>query len=285
MPAADGVIHDIGYQRYTGRRLGRGYAVRSLYIHGLRTAFGLGRTAKAKIFPFFVVGVVFAIAAVATAIRSQANEVVLTYLQFSDVVSAAVLLFLAVVAPELVSRDLRSRTLSLYFARPMRRDDYALARLGAMISAIWLVLASPQVLMYLGALFSQHRGLTGAWQETLDLLGGWAYAAMYAIVFGSIALLVASLVGRRAVAAAAIVAVFLATAPVVGILQVIGGDTLRQLARLVNPVILMQGLKSWIFHTKGMNVGGYGAVYATFAVLLVAACVGLLLVRYRRVDA
>ena len=55
---ATGVIHDIGYQRYTGPRLGRGYAVRSLYAHGLRTAFGLGRSAKAKIFPWSVVGIV-----------------------------------------------------------------------------------------------------------------------------------------------------------------------------------------------------------------------------------
>ena len=33
-----GVIHDIGYQRYTGPRLGRAYGVRSLYTHSLRTA-------------------------------------------------------------------------------------------------------------------------------------------------------------------------------------------------------------------------------------------------------
>ena len=57
-----GVIHDIGYQRYTGPRLGRGYAVRSLYVHGLRSAFGLGRSAKAKIFPWLVIGILFFIA-------------------------------------------------------------------------------------------------------------------------------------------------------------------------------------------------------------------------------
>jgi ABC-2 type transport system permease protein len=32
------VIHDIGYQRYTGARLGRGYAVRSLYQLSLRSS-------------------------------------------------------------------------------------------------------------------------------------------------------------------------------------------------------------------------------------------------------
>ena len=54
------VIHDIGYQRYTGPRLGRGAVFGALYVHGLRAAFGLGRTAKAKIFPWLVVGIVAA---------------------------------------------------------------------------------------------------------------------------------------------------------------------------------------------------------------------------------
>ena len=53
-----GVIHDIGYQRYTGPRLGRRHIVGALYVHGLRAAFGLGRSAKAKIFPWLIVGVV-----------------------------------------------------------------------------------------------------------------------------------------------------------------------------------------------------------------------------------
>ena len=53
-----GVIHDIGYQRYEGPRLGRGALFGSLYVHGLRAAFGLGRPAKSKIFPWGVAGIV-----------------------------------------------------------------------------------------------------------------------------------------------------------------------------------------------------------------------------------
>ena len=37
------VIHDIGYQRYDGPRLGRRHVFGALYIHGLRAAFGFGR--------------------------------------------------------------------------------------------------------------------------------------------------------------------------------------------------------------------------------------------------
>ena len=54
------VIHDIGYQRYDGPRLGRRHVFGALYMHGLRAAFGFGRSAKAKIFPWLVVGVIAA---------------------------------------------------------------------------------------------------------------------------------------------------------------------------------------------------------------------------------
>ena len=51
-PENTGVIHDIGYQRYEGPRLGRGYASRSLFVHSVRGAYGLGRSAWAKVLPF-----------------------------------------------------------------------------------------------------------------------------------------------------------------------------------------------------------------------------------------
>ena len=46
-----GVIHDLGYQHYDGPRLGRPAIVRALAWHSLRSAFGLGRGARAKIVP------------------------------------------------------------------------------------------------------------------------------------------------------------------------------------------------------------------------------------------
>ena len=46
-----GVIHDLGYQRYDGPRLGRAQIVRALAWHSFRGAFGFGRGAKAKIIP------------------------------------------------------------------------------------------------------------------------------------------------------------------------------------------------------------------------------------------
>ena len=50
---------------------------------------------------------------------------------------AVVTIFIAAQAPELVSRDLRSRVLPLYFCRPLRRGDYPLAKFLALAAALW----------------------------------------------------------------------------------------------------------------------------------------------------
>jgi ABC-2 type transport system permease protein len=283
--APAGVIHDIGYQRYTGARLGRRYAVRALYVHSVRTAFGLGRGAKAKVFPWLVIGIAFAVAVIALAVRSQTGVVFISYLRFPDTVGIPVLLLLAVMAPELVSPDLRARVLPLYFARPVSRGDYALAKLTAMITAVWLVFAGPELLMFLGGAFSSGDGASGVWHEFTDLSAGLAFAAIASVVFSAITVLIASLSGRRAVAAAAIVAVFLVTAPVVGVIEAVGGPTVRQIAPAGNPVALVQGIKIWLFHTDEFKIGNFGPLYLSVGVAIVIACTTLLFARYQKVAA
>jgi ABC-2 type transport system permease protein len=288
------IIHDIGYQRYAGPRLGRSYAVRSLYSHGLRTAFGLGRSAKAKVFPWIVVGIVGLIATVFTVIRSQSGEAVVTYWQFPQVVSLLIILFCAVVGPELVSRDLRGGVLPLYFSRPLTRTDYAVAKLGSLVSAVFLLLAGPQLLMFVGAAFSAG-GASAIWHEVLDFSKGLAVSAVFAVLFGAVALLVASLAGRRAVAAAMTVALFLITTPIYGVLMGLaysdsedgvltgGKATLSQLAGLVSPMTLVDGVGQWWFAARHGAVGSYGPIYGAVALGVVVVATGLLLVRYRKV--
>jgi ABC-2 type transport system permease protein len=279
------VIHDIGYQRYTGRRLGRAHVVAALYVHSLRAAFGLGRTAKAKVFPGLVVGLAVAVAVVAVAIRTQVGVVGISYLQYIDGMGVPVLVFLAVVAPELVCRDLRSRVLPLYFSRPLRRADYALAKVAAMVSAVWLLLAGPLLLMFLGGAFAQTGGVRGLWREFTDFLGGLGYAAMTAVLLGAIAVPLASLTSRRAVAAVLIVVAFVVTTPIIGVFDAVGGPTARQLVPMVNPVTLLNGIESWVYQNDRLDVGGYGPLYLTVALAVVAAGAAAAVLRYRKVAA
>ncbi len=289
MSESTGVIHDIGYQRYTGPRLGRGPVFGALYLHGLRTVFGFGRSAKAKIFPWLVVAIVIVVAAVVAAVRSQIGQVVITYAQFADTMSWLIIFFVAVAAPELVSRDLRSGVLPLYFSRPLARSDYPLAKLLALVTALWLLLGGPQLVMFLGAAFTLDEGPQGVWNELLDLLPGLLYAGLWAAVFGAIGLLVAALTGKRAFAAGGIVAVFLMTTPIVGILAILPARAINELAFLASPMTMVNGVGTWALGDllfeggDGLPIGGFGPLYALAAVLLVAGCVVLLLARYRKV--
>jgi len=275
--SAESVIHDIGYQRYEGPRLGRGYAARSLYVHGLRTAFGLGRSAKAKIFPWTVIGLVGAIALILAVAKSQGEQI--SYQDLPQTVSVLALVFLAVVAPELVSRDLRNHLLPLYFSRPIHRADYALAKLGSLVSAVWLMMAGAQTLIFAAGAF----GTGDVLDELAGLLKGYAVAGFYAVIFSSLSILIASVASRRAFAAGAIAAVFLVTLSVAGVLTELGEDPVSYLAPLGSPIMLPEGVREWVFKTGEVDVGQFGAVYGAAGVLLPTIFVLLLLLRYRRV--
>ncbi|MEH1012282.1 ABC transporter permease subunit [Micromonospora sp. CPCC 206060] len=290
MSEPSGVIHDIGYQRYTGPRLGRRHVFGALYLHGLRTAFGFGRSAKAKIFPWLVVGILVVVAAGVTAVRAQAGVIIMTYAQFPDMMSWLVIFFVAVVAPELVSRDLHSGVLPLYFSRPLPRGDYVLAKLAALFTALWLLLGAPQLLMFVGAAFTQDDGMSGVAEELGDVLPGMLYAGLWAVVFGAIGLLIASLTGKRAFAAGGIVAVFLMTTPIVGTLSIMPSRTVNELALIASPPTLVQGVGVWTLGDLlvppgqgGPRIGDFGPVYAIVLVAVVAGAIALLLARYRKV--
>jgi ABC-2 type transport system permease protein len=281
-----GVIHDIGYQRYEGPRLGRGAVLGALYVHGIRAAFGLGRSAKSKIFPWLVAGIGLLISVINAGVKAQVNVTLFNYYQFDDTMAILVILFVAIVAPELVSRDLRSGVLPLYFSRPVRAADYVLAKVGALITAVWLLLGVPQLIMFLGAAFTTKTGMKGVWHEAGNLVPGWAYSLLWAVVFTVIGLLIASVTGKRAFAAGGIVAVFVVTTPVVGVLSILPSDTARNLAGLASPATLVAGVASWLRKNPpvgGIDIGRFGPIYGIEALCLVAALLLLLLARYRKV--
>ena len=280
-----GVIHDIGYQRYQGPRLGRSALLGALYVHGLRASFGLGRGAKSKIFPWGVAGIVLLVAVINAGVRSQTGTWLFDYYQLDDTMSWLVIFFVAIVAPELVSRDIRSGVLPLYFSRPVRAADYVFAKVAALITAVWLLLGVPQFIMFLTGAFTTKTGMRGVWHELGLLIPGWGYSLLWAFIFASISLLVASLTGKRAFAAGGIVAVFLMTAPVVGVLSVLPSHTANHLAGLASPMSLINGVEIWLRdrHDLGLDIGDLGPVYGIEAFCLIAACLLLLLARYRKV--
>jgi ABC-2 type transport system permease protein len=139
--------------------------------------------------------------------------------------------------------------------------------------------------MFLGAVFDQTGGASGAWTEFTDFLGGLGYAAITAVVFGAFAVPLASLSSRRAVGAVVIAAAFTVTTPIIGVVSEVGGTTARQLVPLVNPVGIVTGLETWVYRTHTMDIGRFGPLYLAAAVAVVGAGTAALILRYRKVAA
>jgi ABC-2 type transport system permease protein len=155
LEAAAGTIYDIGYRNYEGARLGRGYAFRTLYVHSLRAAFGLGRGGRALIFPWALFLFICFPAAVTVMVAGLTGGMMNNLIDYHEIFSYTswlLALFCAAQAPELVSRDQHNRVLPLYFSRPLPKTDYALAKLLAMWTAVGILVFTPLLIMLIGRL-------------------------------------------------------------------------------------------------------------------------------------
>ena len=209
--SATGVIHDLGYRRYDGPRLGRRRIVAALTLQSFRAAFGFGRGAKAKIVPVIALLALCLPAAINAFAMAQGNEQLVSYDRYQPVLRILIMiLFVAVQAPELVSRDLRSRVLPLYFSRPMRSSDYPLAKYLAFTAACLVMMELPLLLLYVGSVVNVHGG-SAVWAQTRALIPGLLIGLMWSVVLAAVSLFLASLTGRRAFATGAVAIFFLLT--------------------------------------------------------------------------
>jgi ABC-2 type transport system permease protein len=308
--SARSVIHDRGYRRYDGPRLGRLQIVRALLWHSFRSALGIGRGAKAKILPV-IAFVAMSLPALINAVAvNKGNGQIVTYESYLFPLRVIVLtVFVAVQAPELVSRDLRSRVLPLYFSRPMRRGDYPLAKYLAFTAASLLLIELPLVLLYLGTIVSSKSG--AIWPNTRGLLAGLAIGLMWAVLVSAIGLALASLTGRRAYATGVVAIFFFLTFILSQIIYQIAGrgpggpvpgpgkgqfitpaiSAGQRLASLISPFNTLQSLTKWfagvhhIFQPGEGPVpdpGSYAPAYIVMFVALLAASFAILAVRYRK---
>lgn len=286
-----GAIHDIGYRGYDGPRLGAAYIARSLFVHNLRGAFGLGRAGRSKVMPMLLaaVMVVPAVIIAAVAIFTGLRELPVEYTSYVVRLQVVVTVFVAAQAPQSVSHDLRFRVVALYFSRPMSRVAYVQAKLLAMTGALFVLLALPLLVLYAGALLAEMP----FWSNTRDVAVALVGAALFAIVLACVGLVIAAFTPRRGLGVAAVVAVLLVLAGVSGAVQGIaseeGNDAVAGWAGLLSPYALVDGLQVWALRAEtSIQVAppdDYGGpVFAAVTVALVGACYGLLLLRYRRVS-
>jgi ABC-2 type transport system permease protein len=298
--SAGGVIHDRGYRRYDGERLGRFQIVRALGWHSFRSAFGIGRGPKAKIVPVIAFVALCLPAVINTVGLARGGTSVVSYGTYTFALRVVVMIiFVAVAAPELVSRDLRSRVLPLYFSRPLRRGDYPLAKYVAFTLACLAMVEIPLLLLYLGSIAAGGGGVPVPTQTT-ELAGGLAVGLMWAVLLAAIGLAIASLSARRAYATGAVAIFFFLTWTLSTIISNVTGRTAgalvpaqatagERLGGLLSPFTVIDGIRQWLGGNHPVpgpipSPGGYGAAYAVVFVVLLAASFATLAARYRRTD-
>lgn len=314
---ATGVIHDLGYRRYEGQRLGRAQIIRALAWHSLRSAFGIGRGVKAKIVPVVTFGIMClpAVINAAAVALSSSHARIIPYDTYVPAVRVLVMtIFIAAQAPELVSRDLRSHVLPLYFARPVRRADYPLAKLAAFVLACLIMIEVPELLLYLGTILQAH-GASAIWAQTRALTPGLLVGLMWAAVLAAIGIALASFSGRRAYATGTIAIFFFLTWTLAKLLSHIAARVGRgiaagpghavagkpvhlvfashpipagvHLAGLISPFTTLDGVREWLGGTSAgiiSDPGGYGTAYGLMLLVFLGAAVGALIARYRKVG-
>ena len=296
-----GSIFDLGYQAYGGPRLGRRSAVLALFWQSLRGSFGIGRGGKAKIAPFVLAAFAILPAVLAVGFASLAaqagrsgTEVAdaspIRYETYHGLVGILIMLFCAAQAPELFGRDQRYGVLPLYFSRVLTRTDYAMAKVGGLITALFMVEVAPYIVLFVGRVLVAPDPVTGLGNELPHLPRFVLQGVLVAGLLGGLASLVAAWTPRRAYATASIIALFIIPPIVVGLIGNLTSQDLAKLVVLFSPGDVLDGTNAAFFGSvpDGPVVASLalpGVVYVVAAALGLAGSIGLTIRRYIRIAA
>jgi ABC-2 type transport system permease protein len=290
-----GAVYDRGYRPYDGPRGQRGAATFALFKASIRRALGIRRSWRQKIAPFVLLGVVTIPAIVNVGIGyvtrdSVADRIeIITYRDYLGI-SSTLLLFIAIVAPDVICPDRRHRVLPLMFARPLTGVDYVVAKVGAIGAIIFGFAYLPQVVLFIGNMLVSDSALD-YFTGHLDVLWKVPVAALLlALYFSVVGVAIASLTDRRIVAGASVIGLLLVTSVASGVL--VGEYTPGEgsAAGLINIWVLPLYLRDLIFLGQvdrdsplgGVHGGGAMAVGVYTAIVAIGMVV--LWRRYRWVE-
>ena len=242
-------IYDLGYRAYEGRRLGRGYAITSLFWYSARAVFGLGRGWVAKLFSMglAVIALIPALVQLAIAAIIPAEFEYASYENYFGFVGLVLALFCAVTAPEVVGRDQRNQTLALYFSRALSRADYVTAKVAALLFGLLIVQLIPQLLLLSGNAVATEE-VVDYLSENLDEIPPiLASAFIIATMMSSVSLAIASQTARRYWASGAVVIYFVIATALGAILRETIASSDGDYALLISPLHVLEGTVYRVF--------------------------------------
>lgn len=289
------VIVDRGYRHWDGERLG-GRTIRwAITVDALRRAFGLGRRARAKLFPWGLVAVGIVLALVITGLYVAAGTIGLPPEVLPDLpghrdlfswFSAIALLFVAVVGPSFLVPDRRHGTLALTLSRPLGVMDYLRGKATAFALVVLTIQLVPQLVLWIG------RGVVA------DSIASWfaeswpvlwqapVVAVVTLLAQGSVLALITTFVNRTGVAAAAFLGTWAVLSPILGELSRLDLPGARFLALATLPEH-PELVADWVFGRTSegswaMVDAGFGPVASLVAVAVLTALAAVVTVRRYR---
>jgi ABC-2 type transport system permease protein len=290
-----GAVYDRGYRPYDGQLGGRRAVVRALWLASIRRALGLRRAWRQKLMPWTLLAIVTVPAAVQVGVGYLTRDTpasdftFITYREYVGV-SNALLLFVAITAPDIMCPDRRQRVLSLILSRPLTGVDYAFAKFAAIFTIVFGFGFIPHVVLFIGQMLVSDDGSLTYVRDNLDVL--WRVPLAVAVLAGyysAIGVAVASLTTRRVVGAVSFVGLLLVSGGIVS--AIVYSRPLEERGALgaLNLLAIPTNIRDLIFlgefTTDGLGSGDgvVAAVIAVFVAVL-AACASVLYLRYRSVD-
>lgn len=297
-----GAVYDRGYRPYEGQRGGRGASRAALVRLSIRRALGLRRSWRQKVLPWSLLGIATIPAVINVGVKyitrnTPAADVDLITFRDYVGVSTALLLFIAVTAPDMVCPDRRNRVLPVIFSRPLTGNDYVLAKVGALTAILFGFGFFPQVVLFVGQMLVVEEGALDFLRENAEVLWQVPVAvALFSLYWATLALALSATTTRRIVGGVALLATVFVSAAVSSILVFAGGADVENLFEngslwgLLNVLEIPLRITDLVFlgHVDPTSLVG-GAEGAGLGVILVYAAVvagslGYLAYRYRRVQ-
>lgn len=259
--SATAQIHDISFAGYDGERTAVANVPLILAWWSLLRAFGRRRGWVAKFVPFSLLGLAFLPAVGVLTVRGlfadqmetiQLPVEMLPYSNYLGLISIMIVLWTALVTPELVCPDIQYRVTSLYFATAVSPTRYVLGKWLASFGALLSMTLLPVLLLWIGNIMFAP-SVTDALRSDLDQLPRIVGAAVIvAVFFSTLGLAIAALTGRRAYAIGALVGLILGSRVLSNVVSSTGNEDLGAAVNLVGvPIQLARRL----FTDNGISVG------------------------------
>ncbi len=225
LPGRGARVHEQGYRRYEGARLGHRHAMRTVFVHTIRHIMGFKRRARAKVLPtgLIALAVLPAIGFTAALLilpdfaAQLAEEVLPGPEDYVGGIAFLTYLGAALAGPAALCGDRLHGSLTLYLASPLTRRTYLLGKAAAVVAFLATITVLPSLVYVLGLALAgvQDTTLVGVLVDVAQVL---AAGTVIALGYAALSMAAASITDRAGAAAGLIVGFSIVVGIVGGIL-------------------------------------------------------------------